>query len=393
MLLARNDQIISARAVWPLTFLIIPIFFDSGGLFNSIETDARGFPVSLVFILALPIILFKTHRRRVIIVFAVSTLSIIFIWLIAGIFNSEFVSYTLIGSYLAPILVGYCASVLLSTSDDVAVGNYHWFVWGAILSAISIAWISFQISNIFLMGRANGSVWEIFVIYQVWVYWPTVLAIVFCLQTEKSGYVTLMIRIILFSAILVTGAREPILFCIIYFAVYFLMVRNLRSFLVLAIFVFAMLGAGVAILTFLPESIIYLKVASQFSGEQDLSAGRFGVLGQFNFAEVSPLIGTGFTLDAIFGSPHNQYLELYYRGGLVPIIAIVSCFIFACLSGWQDKVLVSLVITLMIVSFNINTPLRSPYAGAIIWFIIFRMIPRLTRQSNYETNPPEPLHG
>jgi hypothetical protein len=243
-----------------------------------------------------------------------------------------------------------------------------------------MAWISFQINNIFLRGRANGAVWETFVIYQVWVYWPTVLAIVFCLQTEKSGYAILLIRIILASAILATGAREPILFCMVYFTVYFLTMRNFRSFAILLISALAILGAGIAIMIYATETIIYIKVANQLSGAQDLSAGRFEVLEQFNFSDVNPLIGTGFTLDAIFGSPHNQYLELHYRGGLLSVIAIVSCFIFACFAGRQDKALVSLVVTLMIVSFNINVPLRSPYAGAIIWFIVFRMIPRPTRQ-------------
>ena len=83
---------------------------------------------------------------------------------------------------------------------------------------------------------------------------------------------------------------------------------------------FSLLGAlfiavlkGITVLY--PDTLIALKFIGMWTGETSLSGGRIDVLEHFQFGELNPLLGTGFYDWGIFGSPHNQYIELDYRAG------------------------------------------------------------------------------
>ncbi len=374
-----------------LFMMMTPIFFDDGGIFNSLGYESRGYPISLM-IAPLYLLLFLNGRALIHHVNLI-ILAILFIipFIIFNIMNNIYFSTILIGIYILPMIAGYAASVIFRNIIS-EIGFQRLMVYACFpVSVITIIWLSFQISNILVVGRADGSVWDIFVIYQVYVYWPTALAIFLCLQIGYKGKLATFNLIVMGLGILATGAREPLLFCFAYIFFAFIFMRDIKRLKLLVFWLIIITCAAVVLFIYFPDTTVVLKIMRQLSGEQGLTAGRLEVAVQFNWSDISPFIGTGFSEAGIFGTPHNQYLELYYRGGFIALSSLALVVKNIVFSEYKSHSVRAVLFTIMIISFNINTPLRSPYIAVIIWFLFFSNIKFLSWKKYNATNYSRPF--
>ena len=111
------------------------------------------------------------------------------------------------------------------------------------------------------------------------------------------------------------------------------------------------------------------------TGASGLDGGRIEVLEHFQFGELNPLLGTGFSNWGVFGSPHNQYIEYYYRGGIFGlIISAILLFFWIRSYGFCPKLIWSIFGAVLLVTNVVNTPIRVPYTGAIIWALFFFLV-------------------
>ena len=78
--------------------------------------------------------------------------------------------------------------------------------------------------------------------------------------------------------------------------------RRVKYFLISFLLGLFFLAALYVIITIFSETAITLKFAGMLTGASGLDGGRIEVLKQFQFGELNPLLGTGFSDWGIFGS-------------------------------------------------------------------------------------------
>lgn len=355
--------------------LFLPVFLDSSGIFNSTSFDARGIPSSILIALLFPFAVFMCKSATSFYVLTVLVICVLFPTATFGVFNSQYFSLTLVMSYILPLFVGFSACYLIKRIEPSATPERVLLAGVYVVGIVALFWVPYQVDNILSLSRANGSVFDTFVIYQVWVYWPTVLAITFCASFISSNPVLWILRGFIFLGIIFTGAREPFLFIFVFGGILMLTKGRIKYFLM-----FFLLGAlffavlyGVTVLY--PDTLIALKFAGMLTGETSLSGGRFEVLEQFQLSKVNPFWGIGFSDRGVFGTPHNQYIELYYRGGLFGlIISAILLFFWIRSYGFCSKLVWSIFGAVLLVTNVVNTPIRAPYTGAIIWTLFFFLV-------------------
>jgi O-antigen ligase len=111
-----------------------------------------------------------------------------------------------------------------------------------------------------------------------------------------------------------------------------------------------------------------------------LTAGRAHVIDEvfssFDIDTLFVFFGSGFRVDVgELGTPHNQYVEWFLRGGLIfaiTNIAILCWSIYRHFSiGGRTHYLAGVVLlSVLLISNNINTPFRVPYTSVFLWFLI-----------------------
>ena len=124
------------------------------------------------------------------------------------------------------------------------------------------------------------------------------------------------------------------------------------------------------------------KIISIFEAKDvnSFSAGRAHVISDvfesFDIDALFIIFGSGFRVDVgELGTPHNQYVEWFLRGGLIfaaTNIAILCWSIYRHFSiGGHIHYLAGIVLlSVLIISNNINTPFRVPYTSVFLWFLI-----------------------
>lgn len=367
----RRKAAVSFLAV----LLYLPVFLNGSGLFNSLSLDARGFPASLLVAVLLPIAIFTCRSASALIVLAAVVVCILLPTAVLGVIDPEYFSLTLSMSYLSSLLVGFSAYSLMTRLESSAAPEQILLTGVYTIGIVTLIWLPYQLNNVLTDGRANGSVFDIFVIYQVWVYWPTALAIAFCASFISSNFRIWLLRIVIFVGILFTGAREPFLLVFVFGILFAIATGSTRYFLMIGSAGAAFISALLVFLVLYPDALISLKLMAMLSGETSLDGGRLAVLEQFDLGNVNFLLGTGFSDAGVFGSTHNQFIELYYRGGLFGLTIVGMLVFFWVRSyGYCSKVVWSIFGALIVVSFVLNTPIRVPYTGAIIWTLFFFLV-------------------
>jgi len=364
---------LQAAGAFLVIFLFAPIFFDQSGIFSSTAPMARGVPISalLVPLVLIALLIGNPRNQFLLLCFAIISIVLPVILRFALEDQSE-IDFVLVGSYMVPILVGYNSFILSILFFGRRAASKLLFYSAIAVSIICIPWLLYQYDNIVSNGRANGDVFGWFVIYQVWVYWPTVLAILLCGISEFRGMLAIFLRVILGISIISTGAREPILFCVFFYGIYSIRSNGVRGLLFFLVSAVIAIFISYFVYFSYPDLVISRKLDHMISGAQGLDAGRLFVLEKFDLLGINPVWGLGYSSSGIFGSPHNQYIDLFYRGGLLGCVPIIFIFLMLLLNIKSfNAVIWSVLITIFFVSFNINTPIRVPYSGSIIWFLIF----------------------
>jgi hypothetical protein len=247
--------------------------------------------------------------------------------------------------------------------------------------------------------RGTYHVAGLFSIYQKLTYYPFVLAFAASYLLFFARGLPILIRVTCVAAIaadlLIVAAREPFAM-IAAFALIANIVRPRRSqiiALVLIVLVGAILSAAYA--EVLEDSRFAVRMAvAATSGDVDLMTGRRTVMAGLFLDELRGgwLFGEAFLLrEGFHSTPHNQYLELVLRGGVLTLLGFVYLLGRGISRGFriadprgQDVYAFGAVFLLvvMLVSFNINTALRAPYSAMVIWFlcgILMQVPPRLRR--------------
>ncbi|KKB08902.1 hypothetical protein VE26_02300 [Devosia chinhatensis] len=355
--------------------LFMPVFLSSSGLFNSLSFEARGLPVSLLIAALFPIAILACRSVSALSVLAALFVCILLPTALFGILDPEHFSLTLSMSYLSSLIVGFSAYSLMTRLEPSVAPERVLLIGVYTISVVTLIWLPYQLQNVLNDGRANGSVFDVFVIYQVWVYWPTVLAIGLCASFISRDPWMWIFRAVLFVGIIFTGAREPFLLIFMFGILFAVAKRRSIYFLMIGAAGAAFASALILFMLLYPEALISLKLMAMLSGETSLDGGRFDVLEQFDLVNVNFLLGTGFSEAGVFGSTHNQYLEFYYRGGVFGlIVAAILVFVWVRSYGRCSSFLWSIFGALLSVSYLLNTPIRVPYTGAIMWTLFFFLI-------------------
>lgn len=358
-----------------VALLFFPLFFDASGIFNSIELERRGVPASILMLCFFPYAAFVCKSAASFRFLAFFLASIFFPTIFYGILNSEYLMLTLVVSYATPMLVGFSVYSLILRTEPTANLERLLLAGAYVVGGVTMFWAFYQV-NIFLsQSRADGSVFGVFVIYQVWVYWPTVLAIAFCSTFISKDKILWILRGILLLGIVFTGAREPFLFIFIFASLYLLTSRRINHFLMFLLIGLIAAATIQSIIVLYPNALISLKFAAMLAGETSMSGGRFELLEHFQFAQVNLFWGTGFSTFGHFGTPHNQYLELYYRAGIFgALMSAVLVYSWMRSYSYCSKLVWSIFGAVLLVTNVINTPIRTPYAGAIVWTMFFFIV-------------------
>lgn len=276
------------------------------------------------------------------------------------------------------------------------------FVVGTMLA---IAYISLSaVLEFFLYGGLldSGRVTQNLTIpgqYQLYVYTPT--AIAFCsifsaafLYNCASGIGSVwQARIILvfgFVALLALGAREGLLIFVIGFGVLFFAGRVMQSIAaaLLAVLVcVAYLAYSELVISALQASELRMagKVAEILTGER-LLAGRDEMVASYlSIFLDNPLLGAMMVQPSIAPSAHNYYVDALAWGGLglgAAVLAFLLLSVGFCLSralrfftaqdrgGKMIYISSCLVIIFLLVSNNVNVPMRQPLTIPIFMIML-----------------------
>jgi len=261
---------------------------------------------------------------------------------------------------------------------------------------VSLAHILTSFANLGFVGsfanRGDDTVFGLFSIYQKLVYYPTVLSLYFVLSLFiRSKYGSFM-SIILFLNVLMIGSRESLLICALGFFVknYQILAKNPMKFLFYGFLVIIFLGT-IAYVYQVRIVAIFEKATfvNKFNNLQDRAdAGRLDaarLVFSNSEKDFDFFVGTGYSMSkGDQRSPHNQFLEIYLRSGFLGmfffLMMLVNVFFKAKKEVlWHKKnstpyyhsvfaMYLILCLTIM-VSFNVNVPVRAPYSSVLFGFI------------------------
>ncbi len=234
--------------------------------------------------------------------------------------------------------------------------------------------------------RGSDDVFGVMSIYQKFVSYPLLLSLVIFMSIysnikNKSIYIFFIL-----IDMLLTAAREPLAMLVVMNFMYIVLYFNKKIMFQIIKYIFYSIIILWTISFFINLSDLWIlkKIMSIFyseTGSSNLSAGRSEQV--LRFIEYSSnlnfMFGEGFILSSIFpaGTFHNQWIEYCTKGGIfVPLFVFfifsVSIYKAFKLSKFDKNysILGIMLLALMFISFNINTPLRTPFTSVFIWLII-----------------------
>ncbi|AXX86644.1 putative membrane protein [Malaciobacter marinus] len=376
-----------------LILIIVPIYFYlNGTVYNTSGFEsAKVLPLSyyITFLIGLYVLITKKYKISFIDIFILLSLIIAIATLTFSILilDLKTVNLNLFLLYFIPQVFSYIIGKEISK-------NYNLDSTIKILSISLCTFISIHFldtllnKNIYdaIINRGTDNIFYFMTIYQKLVSYPLVLSIILFLTLFSNIKYKYIYSSLIFFEIVVSAAREPLAMLLFMFLLFFLLnIKNISILKILKV-ISLLFFSLVLIVLFLDieDLYIYNKLMLIFDSSMegyDLSGGRIEQI--LRFLEYLPnlniIIGEGFLISEYFpeGTFHNQWIEYFVKGGLFFFLSMLFIFIFAIkkalvLSKYDRKfqLVAIILITLLLVSFNINTPMRTPYSSIIIWLII-----------------------
>ncbi|WP_257281514.1 hypothetical protein [Endozoicomonas sp. ISHI1] len=236
--------------------------------------------------------------------------------------------------------------------------------------------------------RGEDSIFGFFSIYQKLVYYPTILSCIFIISLFQKNKVYSAIILV---DILIIGSRESVLISSIGLLSYIQYLYKSGEYYRALIYtcgaafvVIVLVFSSSFWLGMLSESVLINKFIS-IAHSGDISAGRLSAINKV-FSETGEDLnifwGTGYSMIVgDFRTPHNQFLEVFLRGGLISTVVFLLVIIHSVSNGvkaamhsdYKDGSTYSLLIVMcviILISFNVNTPLRAPFSGILFGTIL-----------------------
>lgn len=294
--------------------------------------------------------------------------------------------------YFAPLFFGFFfASVTKIQSVETLFSVFNGFSIALVAAAflhLASSFFTYGFTGAFVI-RGEDSIFGLFSIYQKYIYYATLLSFAFfILIFLQKGWLRLMGSIVLLLDILMIGSRESIILVIFFTLVTgFYDNKSLGSkfgFLIKAIIITTSI---ILLIIFIVghevnDFMFFMKIMDivNASDSSELTAGRSGtisnVISSFDIDEYFLLFGSGFRTDiGELGTPHNQYIEWFLRGGMLFLFLNLICIIYAIHYYFKSNDRVQraagfLLLSTILISNNVNTPFRVPYTSVWLWVLI-----------------------
>lgn len=378
----------------------VPLFFTmSGAIFRgkSIGDHTFALPVSLILYL----VLFFLDRQYARVLFSRKALlpfSLLLFGILAlslkVIFSDSSADPNMLLISTVPLLLSFSAGYrlkpqMIENGDIVKVVDRAIVIFAFFcLLHLASSFVSYGPVKTFYY-RGEDSIFGLFSVYQKLIYYPTMTSMFFIFSLFSTLKYKRLFSILFFVVILMTAAREALLISLVGLAVYFrkTMKIDMRFFLKLSGVI-----AVVLVSTYIFRDTLSEIFESATIVEKTMSLGEKGDAGRSESIHIvfsrsaeafNPVIGTGYSMNlGMFNSPHNQYLEILLRSGaiglllfLLFVMKVIDC-IRINIRRYGNTAFSTYIygfavayFCLLVISFNVNTPIRAPYSAMLFGFI------------------------
>jgi len=291
--------------------------------------------------------------------------------------------------YSIPMIFGYFYGRNIANYIDI--NNFLRIIFYAVglIATLHVLWSIGNYGLVYtIVNRGSDDVLGLFSIYQKLVSYPLMLGIVLFLlifseNVIKSKTIKNFLILFIFLDLIVVAAREPFAMLAFMFMLY--LIKNFAIKNIVKIFgvILGLILILVLINIFYDlENLYIFKKFSVFFNPENTTQATGGRLENFlNFwnyiTTINPFFGEGFNYTDIRGSAHNQWLDALTKGGVAFWFFILVIFLYTIYKAlYLSKInknyllLAIVMIALMLISFNINTALRTPYTSIFIWLMI-----------------------
>lgn len=366
----------------PLSLILLPFLLCYQTFKKNKNSYPIGFRVLFFFFIAWTIILSVYSMMF----FSISSLLYALQWIIPFLF---LFFYSKINTYdnLITFLNGFFIGTMFS--------NLYIFIAGII--------------ELLLFGIGNGRITQNLILpgfYQLYVYVPTAIAYTTLISVSaiRAGLIsfgrfwTIILYLTSFCSIIFTGSREGLLVYLMGLLGFYILKNRKTIVLKLTIIIIvlvALLGSVDYFIDKMSKSdIMMLQKYAQLNDDEKQFAGRDGAIEKaLEIIDQRPLVGTAmlpadyYSLGVgEFSSAHNYYMDAYVWGGFFYFIVVVGIFLFILYQSIKNIILnmkrsshlvkfcfdmSCLLIIYILVSNNINVPMKQPLTGAISSFLIY----------------------
>lgn len=364
-----------------------------GRLFNAaVGSGAQGYPLSLIALVAILVVIptkmmvapIGIPRAKARLIFVTAFVIMFSAIPILGQVNQKYIDFQHFAKY-SIWLFSFLAGILIScrAKDEAFISGVLAASYFIIIINIVDIFLEFTQCGIMLCG--DGRVAPGFGlpgIYQEYIYLPTLMVFLLCFKYFYIGAHPLHLLLGGFI-IIATGSREGLL---LLFGVTLLVLGHEKKWIsILVSILFVIFGAWAIIsggINFFSEfSIIekLQKLGGQFQGDNSrisiisqhiLLIGDYVIFGNFFQAPFSH--GGRFFIDQ--PSAHNAYVDVLAAGGLYLGILYFSFIFLICILlyrvGSNRLGVFIFFVAFLIISMNINVPLRAPIISVPLFLVI-----------------------
>ncbi len=404
-MITDNSRVLKRILVIYLVLLPIPLYFYlDGKVYNDsqiVQSAARVLPVSFYFTIIVGgligcLCVSRCNFSKFDLFFLSVCLVMIVTYLLSVIFINSETNPELLCIYLLPQIFSYVIGK--SLYSQILVEKIFRVIWLSTTVFCMIEMLALFLQYGIAMSfqsRGSLSILNFMTIYGAYISYPSLLSVVLFigLVTKEISKKSKWLGVFCISlAIIISGAREPWAMLAFMLVIYYVFCLRLPV-LVLFIKIVGWIFVGILFILFLGLFIDFHTIPlvakvltmnnSPFGLAEGLTAGRLMIWEQFfDYFFAHPyvfLFGSGFSLSKIYfeGTFHNQWLDLISQGGIfyatgVLFLLAVSVRNLFSQSHKNTYYIVMAVILLaeMLVSFNINTNLRTSYISTLIWLLV-----------------------